>query len=50
MGQCEKGKVAKSDCMENACYVMFGLSFCERMHMYPLPIHCTEILRNKTSC
>ena len=28
----------------------FVLSFCERMHAYPLPIHCTEILRNKTSC
>ena len=28
----------------------FVLSFCERMHTYPLPIHCTEILRNKTSC
>ena len=23
----------------------FGLSFCECMHAYPLPIHCAEILR-----
>ena len=28
----------------------FVLPFCERMHTYPLPIHCAEILRNNTSC
>ena len=28
----------------------FVLPFCERMHTYPLPIRCTEILWKNTSC
>ena len=32
---------------ENACYVMFCAFLFERMHVYPLPIRCTEILQKQ---
>ena len=30
-----------------SCFVLSFCHVCERMHAYPLSIHCTEILRNK---
>ena len=52
LGAMSKRKSCKIDQivwkMHATCMSCFVLSFCERMHACPLPIHCTEILRNKT--
>ena len=52
LGAMSKRKSCKIDRIVWEMHAMscFVLSFCECMHAYPLPIHCTEILRNKTSC
>ena len=47
LGAMSKRKSCKIDWIEWEMHAMssFGLFFCECMHAYPLPIHCTEILR-----
>ena len=50
-GQCQKWKVAKLIGLYGKCMVCHVLCFAfVNVYTYPLPIHCTEILRNKTSC